>query len=244
MPVSASLANVRLLPGPVCNRRELNTRYLLELEPEQLLHTFRLQAGLPSSAEPLGGWEAPACGLRGHFVGHYLSACAQAHASTGDSRLRERLELAEYVGWWLDRLTPQQLERTCRTDLGPNPGNEVGGTLRNPSSRRLSDRRTMHSDRCLAPPLPALLSLATATRDGKRRRAPHSKASLRAADGLSFPEMTAIHWAVSSPRADAGQIVSRGQEIGYSARRQPLWSAVLRAAFPFRPERSPVSGFP
>ena len=41
-------------------------------------------------------------------------------------------------------------------------------------------------------------SLATATRNGKRRRAPHSKASLRAADGLWPRGVTAIHWVASS----------------------------------------------
>jgi DUF1680 family protein len=43
---------------------------------------------LPSQAKPLGGWEAPDCELRGHFVGHYLSACALMYASTGDQRLK------------------------------------------------------------------------------------------------------------------------------------------------------------
>ena len=32
---------------------------------DRLLHTFRLTAGLPSSATPLGGWEAPDVELRG-----------------------------------------------------------------------------------------------------------------------------------------------------------------------------------
>jgi DUF1680 family protein len=85
-----SLSAVRLLPGPIRDRQTLNTRYLLELEPDRLLHNFRVQANLPSSAQPLGGWEAPACGLRGHFVGHYLSACAQGYAATDDNALRER----------------------------------------------------------------------------------------------------------------------------------------------------------
>ena len=52
---------------------ELDRQYLLSLDPDRLLHTFRLNAGLPSSAKPLGGWEEPKCELRGHFVGHYLS---------------------------------------------------------------------------------------------------------------------------------------------------------------------------
>ncbi|MGH7870071.1 MAG: beta-L-arabinofuranosidase domain-containing protein, partial [Candidatus Dormibacteraceae bacterium] len=51
-------------------------------------HTFRLTAGIASRAEPLGGWERPDCELRGHFAGgHYLSACALMHATTGDAEL-------------------------------------------------------------------------------------------------------------------------------------------------------------
>ena len=78
------LRHVRLLEGPLRDAQERNRRYLLSLDPDRLLHTFRLTAGLPSSAEPLGGWEKPTCELRGHFAGHYLSACALAHSATGD----------------------------------------------------------------------------------------------------------------------------------------------------------------
>lgn len=35
------------------------------------LHSFRVTAGLPSTATPLGGWEAPDVELRGHTLGHY-----------------------------------------------------------------------------------------------------------------------------------------------------------------------------
>jgi DUF1680 family protein len=69
---------------------ERDRQYLLSLDPERLLHNFRVNAGLPSSATPLGGWEAPTCGLRGHFVGHYLSACAEMYRSAGDTTLRDR----------------------------------------------------------------------------------------------------------------------------------------------------------
>jgi DUF1680 family protein len=89
---SFDLSAVRLTDGPVKHRQDLNRGYLLGLDPDRLLHNFRVQAGLPSSAAPLGGWEAPTCGLRGHFVGHYLSACAQTFASTGDAALDERAE--------------------------------------------------------------------------------------------------------------------------------------------------------
>jgi uncharacterized protein len=80
------LARVRLLDGPFKRQMEINQRWFLALPTDRLLHTFRLNAGLPSSAQPLGGWEKPDCELRGHFAGgHYLSACALAYAATGDS---------------------------------------------------------------------------------------------------------------------------------------------------------------
>jgi DUF1680 family protein len=85
-----ALEDVRLLPGPLLDARELNSRYLLTIPPERLLHTFRINAGLPSSAEPVGGWEKPDCELRGHFTGHYLSACALSYASTGNDVFRSR----------------------------------------------------------------------------------------------------------------------------------------------------------
>ena len=84
------LTAVRLLDGPFKHAQELDRQYLLSLDPERLLHVFRVNAGIPSSAQPLGGWEAPNCELRGHFVGHYLSACGLMYASTGDERLKEK----------------------------------------------------------------------------------------------------------------------------------------------------------
>src|SRR5438067_3658850 len=87
------LADVRLLDGPFKQAQRLDAEYLLSLEPDRLLHTFRVNAGLPSSAAPLGGWEAPDAELRGHTVGHYLSALALMWAATGDERFRTRSAL-------------------------------------------------------------------------------------------------------------------------------------------------------
>ena len=56
------------------------------------MHSFRVNAGLPSTAKPYGGWEEPKSEVRGHFVGHYLSACALMYASTGDERLKQKGE--------------------------------------------------------------------------------------------------------------------------------------------------------
>jgi DUF1680 family protein len=78
------MPQVRLLPSFWKDTMELNRSYLYSLPNERLAHNFRVNAGIPSDADPLGGWEAPDCELRGHYVGHYLSACALMHASTGD----------------------------------------------------------------------------------------------------------------------------------------------------------------
>ena len=81
---------VRLTAGPFLEAAEANRRYLHALDPDQLLHTFRLTANLPSSAKPIGGWEAPINELRGHFTGHYLSACALASNSMADDTLKTK----------------------------------------------------------------------------------------------------------------------------------------------------------
>ena len=79
-----SMTEVRLLPSFWKDMMELNRSYLYSLPNERLAHNFRVTAGIPSDADPIGGWEAPDCELRGHYVGHYLSSCAFVHASTGD----------------------------------------------------------------------------------------------------------------------------------------------------------------
>jgi DUF1680 family protein len=86
------LSQVRLLPSVFLEAQEANRALLKRYSADRLLHTFRLNAGLPSSAEPLGGWEKPDCELRGHFIGHYLSACALMHAATGDEELKSKAD--------------------------------------------------------------------------------------------------------------------------------------------------------
>jgi uncharacterized protein len=83
------MKQVRLGEGPCKVAMEADRQYLHSLPSDRLLHTFRINAGIPSSAQPLGGWEAPDCELRGHYAGgHYLSASALMYASTGDEDLK------------------------------------------------------------------------------------------------------------------------------------------------------------
>jgi hypothetical protein len=81
--------SVTLGQGAAARAHAVNRRHLLALDPDRLLHMFRVTAGLPSAAAPLGGWEAPGNELRGHFTGHYLSALARL-AVDGDAEAGAR----------------------------------------------------------------------------------------------------------------------------------------------------------
>ncbi|MBL8759737.1 MAG: glycoside hydrolase family 127 protein, partial [Phycisphaerae bacterium] len=78
------IGSVQLGAGPITDAFDLNVRYLKSLDPDRLLWSFRKTAGLPTPATPYAGWEGAEIELRGHFVGHYLSACARAIAQTDD----------------------------------------------------------------------------------------------------------------------------------------------------------------
>ncbi|AFL88078.1 hypothetical protein Terro_1782 [Terriglobus roseus DSM 18391] len=85
------MSAVRLLDGEFKRSADVNEKYLDSLQVDRLLHSFRLTAGITSSAKPYGGWEIPNGELRGHFAGgHYLSAVAFASAGAGNTTLREK----------------------------------------------------------------------------------------------------------------------------------------------------------
>ena len=90
------LDDVRLLPGPFHTAQALDGRYLLSLEPDRLLHNFRVNARLEPRAPVYGGWESqePWVGIRchGHTLGHYLSACAMMAAATDTTAYAERVD--------------------------------------------------------------------------------------------------------------------------------------------------------
>jgi len=86
------LGQVQLEAGPLQEARDWNRAYMMRLPNDRLLHNFRTNAGIASNARPLGGWEAPHSELRGHFVGHYLSAVAMHYAATGDAAVKAKAD--------------------------------------------------------------------------------------------------------------------------------------------------------
>jgi uncharacterized protein len=90
------LGNVRLLAGPFADAQNRDAKYLLQLDPDRLLHSFRSNAGLAPKAQVYGGWESqqPWVDIRcqGHTLGHYLGACAAMYAATATEAFRQRVE--------------------------------------------------------------------------------------------------------------------------------------------------------
>lgn len=68
-----SLHDVRLDPESVHGvAQQTNLEYLLMLDVDRLVWSFRKTAGLETPGEPYGGWEAQDVELRGHFVGWFV----------------------------------------------------------------------------------------------------------------------------------------------------------------------------
>jgi uncharacterized protein len=84
------LADVRITGGPFAHAHQKTSAYLLTVDPDRLLHSFRKNAGLEPKGKIYGGWEN--MGLAGHSLGHYLSACSQEYAATGDERFKTKVD--------------------------------------------------------------------------------------------------------------------------------------------------------
>ena len=88
--------NVKIYDGELKRRENANREYLMKLTSDNLLINFRLEAGrypgreLPKDAHT--GWESPVCQLRGHFLGHWLSAAAIHYEMSNDYELKAKAD--------------------------------------------------------------------------------------------------------------------------------------------------------
>lgn len=93
---------------------------LAETNPDAFLYMFRNAFGQPQpdGAKALGVWDSQETKLRGHATGHYLTAIAQAYASTGyDKTLQQNF--ADKMDYMVNTLyTLSQLSGTPKTSGG------------------------------------------------------------------------------------------------------------------------------
>ncbi len=95
--------NIHLLQGLFKERSDINRKYLMQLSNNALLQNFYIEAGIvmpalqavenPADADLHWGWEAPICQLRGHFLGHWLSAASMLVLTTNDIELKAKLDV-------------------------------------------------------------------------------------------------------------------------------------------------------
>lgn len=91
--VPFQLSEITLLPSPFKDAMDRTCSYLLWLDKNRMLYTFRTNYGLSTQgATPVAGWEAPGHGLRGHTMGHILTGLAQAYMLTGDNRYKAKAD--------------------------------------------------------------------------------------------------------------------------------------------------------
>lgn len=96
MPTSINIEKAHLLPGLFKERADVNRAYLMELKTEDLLQNFYLEAGVRTDRDVTEmhlGWESPTCQLRGHFLGHWLSAASMLVAQNNDRELKAKLDI-------------------------------------------------------------------------------------------------------------------------------------------------------
>lgn len=87
------LDRVELMDDIFIANRDRGVEFLLNVDDDRMLYNFRDAASLDTKgAMPMVGWDAPECKLKGHTTGHYLSALALAYKSTGNQRLKKKID--------------------------------------------------------------------------------------------------------------------------------------------------------
>ncbi|HET7571201.1 MAG TPA: beta-L-arabinofuranosidase domain-containing protein [Gaiellaceae bacterium] len=134
--------DVELTSSTFAQRRDANRRYIGSLRSDNLLQNHYFEAGLwnpPHLPEDVhGGWESPTCAVRGHFLGHWLSAAAHHDAARPDPELRGKADhvvaelarcQAENGGEWVASIPEKYLHRLARGSFVWAPGYVAGKTL-------------------------------------------------------------------------------------------------------------------
>lgn len=142
------VGKVHLEPSLFKERATVNRNYLMELNTQGLLQNFYLEAGIvmpglqvledPATALLHWGWDAPTCQLRGHFLGHWMSAAAMLVATDDDIELKAKLthivdELAKCQelngGQWIGSIPEKFFDKLERDEYVWSPQYVMHKTL-------------------------------------------------------------------------------------------------------------------
>lgn len=85
-----SLDEVKVNDVYIKNALEKELSYLKAFDADRLAAEFLKVNNIRPKAERYGGWEATE--IRGHSLGHYMTAVSQAVAQTGDTELKQKLD--------------------------------------------------------------------------------------------------------------------------------------------------------
>lgn len=93
-----SLSQIKLLEGILLERQKINYSYLMKLQNDNLLQAYYFEAGLLNprdynyKGKLHGGWEAIHSPIRGHFLGHFLSAASMLYQSMKDPEIKVKVD--------------------------------------------------------------------------------------------------------------------------------------------------------
>nr|WP_297785453.1 beta-L-arabinofuranosidase domain-containing protein [uncultured Allomuricauda sp.] len=129
--------NTKGEPTKFITNRDKFISTLAETNPDSFLYMFRNAFGQeqPERAEPLGVWDSQETKLRGHATGHYLSALAQAYASTGynttlQANFKDKMNYMVTVLYELSQLSGRPVKKGGEfvadpTAVPPGPGKSI-----------------------------------------------------------------------------------------------------------------------
>jgi len=102
---------VRLRPSRWLSQLQTARDFYLDVSDDDILHGWRVAAGLPAPGNPLGGW----CGKNSNTVfGQWLSGMARLYRATNDAAIREKA--GRLLAGWAKTLKP---DGDCRMNHYP-----------------------------------------------------------------------------------------------------------------------------
>lgn len=120
------LEQITITPGTrLYNMTMKNAGYLLSLNVDRLLYSYRVFAGIDTKgAKGYGGWESPDASIRGEFQGHYISACSRLYYQLRKTDPEKAKQLAVKINGMVSGLAEcqQAISNKKGADYPGHPG--------------------------------------------------------------------------------------------------------------------------